>query len=277
MASIPKISVGPTWVEVYAETGISSKSAISITTDQQPVYVLIQDTDPNGASYDAGHCVNPGETNIIGDDHDFIWIAAPRDGAQVSVQLRDDTPTLSHQFPAASFEGKRALSVQNYIESNVKLGYQWVASHRATIVSGASLLLGITTGDTPVIIKARYITQAGSTEVTYKAEMDVAFTGGTVFTPKNPNNVNRGELKSTWKYGVTRGANGPEYYQYLDPYSILGSSNPATGRIGSDTQGLEYILQPNVSHVFTIANPGTGDAAVFWWLTFAEVEPDLPL
>ena len=107
----------------------------------------------------------------------------------------------------------------------------------------------VTTGDTPIIIKARYITQAGSTEITYKAESDVAFTGGTAFTPKNPNNINRAQLKSSWNYGVTRGANGPEYYQYLDPYSILGSANPATGRIGSDTQGLEYLLNPSYNFV----------------------------
>ena len=33
---------------------------------------------------------------------------------------------------------------------------------------------------------------------------------------------------------------------------------------------------PNTDHVFTIGNPGTGNATVHWWLTFFEGEPDLP-
>lgn len=32
----------------------------------------------------------------------------------------------------------------------------------------------------------------------------------------------------------------------------------------------------NSARAFTIANPGTGDAVVHWWLTYFEGEPDLP-
>ena len=178
------------------------------------------------------------------------------------------------------FQGLRAVVFQNYTEVNIKTGRQRVASAILTINAGATAHIGVTTGDDPVVIKSRLISQAGSTRVEYYARSDLTFTGavsGNIINIRNPNNITKVPIGVQMWHSVTPGAPTAATVQYLDPFPIFAAGNNEQSRIGSDTLGLEYVLKPNTSHVFSIANTGTGNATAHWWQTLYEGPLDLPL
>ena len=175
-----------------------------------------------------------------------------------------------------TINGERAVTFQNYIEVNVKTGAQRVASAILTVNAGAQNYIGFRTGALPVVIKSRLINQTGSTRIDYSAQANRGFTGGTVIPICNPNNITQQPILMQAWHTVTPAAATGATVTYLQPFPILSAGVNVASRIGADTLGLEYILAPNTDHVFTIANPGNGDAVVHWWLTYFEGEPDLP-
>ena len=178
------------------------------------------------------------------------------------------------------FQGLRAVVFQNYTEVNIKTGRQRVASAILTVNAGATVHIGVTTGNDPVVIKSRLLSQIGSTRVEYYARSDLSFTGavsGNIINIRNPNNITKVPIGVQMWHSVTPGAPTGATVQYLDPFPIFAAGNNQQSRIGSDTLGLEYVLTPNTSHVFSIANTGTGIATVHWWQTLYEWPLDLPL
>ena len=176
--------------------------------------------------------------------------------------------------------GDMAVPFQNYTEINIKTGRQRVASAILTVNAGATVHIGVTTGDDPVVIKSRLISQIGSTRVEYYARSDLTFTGavpGNIIPIRNPNNITKVPIGVQMWHSVTPGAPTGATVQYIDPFPMFSSGNNAQSRIGSDTLGLEYVLKPNTSHVFSIANTGTGNATVHWWQASCEGPLDLPL
>ena len=178
------------------------------------------------------------------------------------------------------FQGLRAVVFHNYTEVNIKLGRQRVASAILTVNAGATTHIGVTTGSDPVVIKSRLLNQIGSTRVEYSAQSDLSFTGavsGNIINIRNPNNITRVPIGVQMWHSVTPGTPTEATVQYLDPFPIFAAGNNSQSRIGADTLGLEYVLKPNTSHVFSIANTGTGNATVHWWQTLYEGPLDLPL
>jgi hypothetical protein len=159
------------------------------------------------------------------------------------------------------FQGVRAVIFQSYTEANVKLGRQRVASTILTVNAGAT-------------------NHIGSTRIEYYARSDLAFTGavsGNIVPIRNPNNITKVPIGFQMWHSVTPVAPTGATVQYLDPFPIFAAGINAQSRIGGDTLGLEYILKPNTSHVFSIANTGTGNATVHWWQSQYEGPLDLPL
>ena len=176
--------------------------------------------------------------------------------------------------------GDRAVPFQNYTEINVKTGRQRVASAILTVNAGATTHIGVTTGNEPVVIKSRLINQIGSTRVEYSARSDLSFTGavsGNIINIRNPNNITKVPIGIQMWHSATPGTPTGATVQYLDPFPIFAAGNNAQSRIGADSLGLEYVLKPNTSHVYSIANTGTDNATVHWWQTFYEGPLDLPL
>ena len=92
------------------------------------------------------------------------------------------------------FQGRRAVVFHNYTEVHVKTGRQRVASAILTVNAGATTHIGVTTGNDPVVIKSRLISQIGSTRIEYSARSDLSFTGavpGNIIPIRNPNNITR--------------------------------------------------------------------------------------
>lgn len=178
------------------------------------------------------------------------------------------------------FQGLRAVVSQNYTEVNVKTGRQRVASTILKVNSTTTTHIGVITGNDPVVIKSRLLNQIGSTRIEYYARSDLSFTGAVpdnIIQIRNPNNITKIPIGIQMWHSVTPGAPTEATEQYLDPFPIFAAGNNAQGRIGADTLGLEYVLKPNTSHVFSVANTGTGNATVHWWQTLYEGPLDLPL
>ena len=184
---------------------------------------------------------------------------------------------LTRWLYSAVFTGLRAVCTQNYIEANIKNGRQRVVSRIVSVPAGTQVHIGVSTGDEPMIIKSRIISQSGSTQINYSAQSDLAYTGGAAIPIRNPNNRFKVPIGVSMFVGVTPGAVVPGVTeQYLDPFPVFGGT-AAASRIGTDTLGLDYVLKENTNHVFTIDNVGSGTATVHWWQTFYEGVPDLPV
>ena len=178
------------------------------------------------------------------------------------------------------FQGLRAVVFHNYTEVHVKTGRQRVASAILTVNAGATTHIGVTTGNDPVVIKSRLISQIGSTRIEYSDRSDLSFTGavsGNIIPIRNPNNITKVPIGIQMWHSVTPGTPTAATEQYLEPFPIFAAGNNSQSRIGADTLGLEYVLKPNTSHVFSIANTGTDNATVHWWQTLYEGPLDLPL
>lgn len=159
------------------------------------------------------------------------------------------------------------------VQESVREGKQQVASAILTVPAGQAVNIGFRTGNKPVTINSRTINQIGSSRVEYSAREKLSFTGNIEanrITPKNPNNRNRVLSSVNIWHSVTPGIPTSETYQYLDPYALFSAGQNTSTRVGSDTLGLDYPLNANTDHVFTINNTGTGSATVFWWITFSE-------
>ena len=165
------------------------------------------------------------------------------------------------------------LVFQNAVEASVISGRQRVASAILTVNAGTTNYIGFRTGANPVTIYSRLINQIGSTRIEYSARSKLSFTGNitaNVINLRNPNQRVQQPITTLAWHSVTPGTPDGNTETYLDPFPIFASGNNAQTRLGSDTLGLEYPLEANTDHVFAIANPGTGNATVHWWITFSE-------
>lgn len=159
------------------------------------------------------------------------------------------------------------------VQESVREGKQQVASAILTIPAGQAVYIGFITGDKPVTINSRLISQNGSSRVDYSAQEKISFTGnieGNRINPKNPNNRKRVLSSVNIWHSVTPGTPTAETYQYLDPFPLFSAGQNSQTRVGSDTLGLDYPLNANTDHVFTINNIGPGTSVFYWWITFSE-------
>lgn len=152
-----------------------------------------------------------------------------------------------------------------------KEGQQFEVSNRfATVAANnGSVTIGFTTGSKPVVIKGRFISGLGVTELQYKAAHTAAYTGGIPIPVENLR-VNGGVALTDIVINPTVTDQG---IVYLRPYIILSAGNNAGSRIGTDFINKDTYLPSNTQCVFTITNPtNTAASPVFWYLTFVELD-----
>lgn len=185
-------------------------------------------------------------------------------------------------IPDGAFTGMRAICVQPYTETNVKLGAQhyFRVSRSAgntppnLLAAGAAWRVRVQTGVTPVTVKLR--------EMHYRAEElrlelfrnPTEVTGGTNVIVRNFNTVNPLPTQVIVTDNVTTVTNG---VPFDNPEFFYGSTAAGQRAGGSIPAGRERILDPSTSYLVVITNTGTGDAAVQYFLDWYEGELDLPL
>ena len=179
-------------------------------------------------------------------------------------------------FPANAFEGLRALNVQTYIETNVKLGAQFYVQRLLPLIAaGASYKIRFTTGALPVLIKGRDL-YASAQNLAYSIfKNPTGVSGGSALPAQNYNDINPVASTVTITEGVTATGNGTAWGDAVPLYN----AGSAAQRVGSGlAPGGDRVLKPSTSYLVVVTNNDTSALtfAPAWFLTWYEGAPDLP-
>lgn len=180
-----------------------------------------------------------------------------------------------------AFQGLRALNVQGYVESNVKLGYQFYFQYMLPTLAGGgtnAVKIAFRTGAQPVLIKDRALYALGNSVGLQLFKAPTGISGGTAIPVQNYNDIIPQTSTVTVLGGVTTTSNGTPWG---DPTHIYGASQ-AAGRTGSGlAPGADRVLAPNRDYLIVVTNLDTttgagGQALCDYYLTWYEGAPDLP-
>lgn len=184
-----------------------------------------------------------------------------------------DVPML----PLGLFEGKRAMSIQTYIESNIKNGTQFEASRLFPSVTASSYVRVLfKTGALPVSVKDRRIEFNGST-ITARVYEGTVYTGGTDVT-STIFNMNRINPKATTVQIIASPATiTTQGTEIAAPTYGIGSNLNGNATSGTyATNGAERILKPNTTYMLETQNTTIGTQDINTYITWYEGIVDLP-
>lgn len=182
------------------------------------------------------------------------------------------SPMIDVEKPSEIYEGTRAVTMQGYVEANIKLGVQFEGSTLLTIGGSASNDTIFLTGSKPVSLKGRKISYDGN-GVTAEVYANPTYTGGSPAAYQNANNKNSEVGESQIIVGANITDAGTLAFS---PIHSLGNSGFFGG--GSQVPGIESerILAPNTAYLLRLTNLDTGAQQVASHLSWYEGELDLP-
>lgn len=195
-------------------------------------------------------------------------------GAGMTLWILD---TRAEGFPPKAFEGFRALNVQGYAETNTKLGLQfYVQIALPTISAGNTTNIYFKTGATPCLIKLREFSGRGEAVSIQVFKQPTVSANGTPVTIQNFNDENPATATMQVFTGATVTNNGTAWG---DPQRIYGASATGQRASGNLVPGGDRVLKKNSSYLVVVSNNigGSGGADFDYFLTWGEVEPDLPI
>jgi hypothetical protein len=205
-----------------------------------------------------------------------LTIAGLTGGAGMYMYAADVDPT---GIPPLAFAGLRAINVQTYIESNVKLGQQFYIQSQIPVMEHGTLYNAtFKTGALPVLVKDRQVYGNGNAWSYQAFKAPTGVSGGTPITIQNFNDINPGTSLCTLTTGVTATGYGTPWG---DAQRVFGS-NSATNRVGQGlVPGGDKILKPNSTYLIQFNNFDTttgaaGEANIDYFLSWYEGQPDLP-
>jgi len=181
--------------------------------------------------------------------------------------------TESLRFPTGLFVGTRAMTVQSYLEANVKNGSEHEASTLLTIAGNQSNDTIFLTGALPVALKTRSVgyTGNGVSTLIYQAP---TYSGGASIAYQNANAINPITGLSQLITGSTVTADGDLIFS---PSHFIGNaSNQGKGGL-INQPGEEKILKPNTAYLLRITSLDSASQQVSSSLSWYEGTLDLPL
>lgn len=154
-------------------------------------------------------------------------------------------------------EGTRSIITQPYTEVNSKFGTQWeVSFYQASLAGGAILKSTLTTGSTPVAIKA-ISTQFDSEEISVQLfKSPAGVTGGTPLTTYKLRDGTGPAAEFAVTAGVTTTADGTAVGPKVHSLGSSGVGNSTVSSISQDS-GIERILAPNTTYLYVLTNEDT--------------------
>jgi hypothetical protein len=176
-------------------------------------------------------------------------------------------------IPADAYLGMRAVNVQNYLESNVKLGVQHEASRLFTLAGSINSDSIMITGSNSVSLKHRTLGYDGAgiearifRAPTYSGESALVL-------PRNPNDINpvTSEVQLYTDAVVT--VTGTEVF--APAFLLGGATQQNKGAVGAEV-GQEKILRPNTVYLLRLTNLDTQAMQVSAYITWYEGALDLP-
>lgn len=181
---------------------------------------------------------------------------------------------LEEAFPEGITSGLRAMTVQGYVEANVKNGTEHEGSTLLTgVAAGTSNDTIFLTGALPVSLKARVIAYSG-TGVSGFIYEDPTYTGGSPVAYQNANAINPVTGLSQIIVGATVTVDGT--LVFAPTHSIGNQSQQGKGTSGALLGG-ERILKPNTPYLLRLTSLDSQAQDISSFLSWYEGELDLPL
>lgn len=197
-------------------------------------------------------------------------------------------------MPAGLFLGSAAMTVQGYVEANVKNGVQFSASTYLTGLTAGELIDTIViTGSKKVLIKGQYIGLKDGGDVLLEWYKSPAYTGGSNLSSGIYNQSDVNPVATTVQlFGVAPTNPSTGDYTPNDATKVT-VSNPGTKKLptlvalgisgqgsgqnsNAATEGLEHLLDANSVYLFR-RRAVAATASMFGFSTWFEGEPDFPL
>lgn len=180
-------------------------------------------------------------------------------------------------FPNGIFEGFRAITVQTYLEANVKNGTQFELSiFNGTLAAAATQDLIFQTGSLPVLIKDRQIATTATLAEFHSYKSPTFVQGAAV--PVYNENTNPAIAQPTTvsvHLATSVSAVGAEVSA---PTYVVGSTGQGQTVVSTfASNGASRVLQPNTTYLGRFVNTSGSTCAVASFLQWYEGVFDLPL
>ncbi|WAX23066.1 hypothetical protein pA_gene0025 [Vibrio phage 13VT501A] len=202
-------------------------------------------------------------------DGEKVYARAVTGTCFISVTSRNSTGS-----PDGLYEGRRAQTVQSYVEANSKNGVQHEGSTLLEgVAAGASNDTIFLTGALPVALKGRIISYTGSGVSAFIYEAPT-YTGGTPAAYENASAINPVAGLSQIIVGATVSVDGDLVFA---PVHFIGNqSNQGQGTTANSVTG-ERLLKPNTAYLLRLTSLDDQPQDISSYLSWYEGELDLPL
>lgn len=181
----------------------------------------------------------------------------------------------TNDVPVGLYNGLAAITIQNYIEANVKNGVQYEFSgDNLAVPNGSNIDTIFTTGANPVVIKNRTVKFNGA-HLTTRVYKTPTFTLGSVVPYFNLNDRNPVAGTVTIRTGATVTAPGTEFGAPTFDVGTTGQGNASVSTFS--VFGIERVLAPNTTYLQRITNDSGAVQEISTYLSWYEGGTDLPL
>ena len=258
------------WLDLNTLLSIPVGTSIGISNSgAQGCYVYIN-TIPPVSNTDGYLITKVGDTSQslqLPDGIETVWIRGK--GSRINSYLLGT----SDGVPEGLYEGTRAMTIQDYVEANVKLGVQHEGSVLLTgVAGGASNNTIFLTGALPVSLKGRRISYSGVGVSAFIYE-GVTYTGGTSASYQNASAINPVVGLSSIIVGAAVVSEGTLIFSPI--HSLGNTSTRGKGSVFSTLEA-EHILKPNTAYLLRITSLDTQVQNIASHLSWYEGELDLP-
>lgn len=260
------------WIDLNTTLGIPVGTAIRLTnTTSEELKVIVSSTSPSSTV----------SGKVISNTYSYepyvefeegletIWVK----GNSAKFSIVDLTGRGTNLIPSGVYTGTRAMTVQSYVEANIKNGVQFEGS---TLISaldnGESNDTIFLTGNKPVVLKARNISYTGD-GVVASIYQSPTYTLGTSAPYQNPNTINPVTGLSSILVGATITDDGELIFAPI--YHVGNTSRQGRGATDVAVGG-ERILKPDTPYLLRLTGIGTAQN-VSSFLSWYEGNKDLPL
>ncbi|PIY67119.1 hypothetical protein [Shewanella sp. CG_4_10_14_0_8_um_filter_42_13] len=261
-----QVSTVGQWAAVATNTGgiiTASRSCLYVVSETQPVTPF-------------GHRLDGGDTlpfSLTAPESLWVYCDVP-----LVCAVTESGPGYEAAFFNKMGDGRRAWSIQNYIELNCKFGVQnGFNLPLDTLTASQSKNIYLVTGSKPIAVKSREYEYdgAGIKTLVYR---DATYTGGTVITPYNFNDRNPVAAEARLVVGATAGNAGT---LWIPERPRLGTTQTGTNvRVTpvAEPFGLEYWFKENTTYRIVVTSiDASNTQRVVSAFTFFEGLPDYPL
>lgn len=254
------------WVQVATGTG-------GIFSATHTCVFMVSTLMPTGT---IGHRADGGDTFPFSlEPGESLWIYNDR---PLHYVFTETGPGFEANFFNRMGQGRKAWSIQNYIELNCKFGVQYGFNiPLQSVVANASINTYLVTGSKPIAVKSREYEFDGA-GIKTSVYRDATYTGGTAVTPYNFNDRNPVAAETRLILGATAGADGT---LWISERPRLGSNQVGNNVKSTPTAepfGLEYWFKENSVYRINLTSIDAANTQrVVSSFTFYEGFPDYPL